>query len=164
MHLSSRRNEYRVVDDWHEAQYQSQSAKHHGNNTTDRKGLTRLMPSGLSRSNRTGLRNGLLIGSRGTDERTASCARNTGIVGGFGFPIGEQPDVVLMDMKMPVMDGLEATRQIREAGSSVPIIAVTAYAYDSDRAKALDVGCDDYIAKPLTGDVLKKKLRKHLKR
>ena len=74
------------------------------------------------------------------------------------------PDVVLMDMKMPVMDGLEATRQIREAGSSVPIIAVTAYAYDSDRAKALDVGCDDYIAKPLTGDVLKKKLRKHLKR
>ena len=73
-------------------------------------------------------------------------------------------DVVLMDMKMPVMDGLEATRQIREAGSSVPIIAVTAYAYDSDRAKALDVGCDDYIAKPLTGDVLKKKLRKHLKR
>lgn len=58
------------------------------------------------------------------------------------------PDVVLMDMKMPVMDGLEATRQIREAGSSVPIIAVTAYAYDSDRAKALDVGCDDYIAKP----------------
>ena len=74
------------------------------------------------------------------------------------------PDVVLMDMKMPVLDGLEATRQIREAGSSVPIIAVTAYAYDSDRAKALDVGCDDYIAKPLTGDVLKKKLRKHLKR
>ena len=72
-------------------------------------------------------------------------------------------DVVGLDMKMPVMDGLEATRQIREAGSSVPIIAVTAYAYDSDRAKALDVGCDDYIAKPLTGDVLKKKLRKNLK-
>ena len=45
------------------------------------------------------------------------------------------PDVVLMDMKMPVMDGLEATRQIREAGSSVPIIAVTAYAYDSDRCR-----------------------------
>ena len=76
----------------------------------------------------------------------------------------EHPDLILMDIKMPVMDGLEATRQIREAGSSVPIIAVTAYAYDSDRAKALDVGCDDYIAKPLTGDVLKKKLRKHLKR
>ena len=75
-----------------------------------------------------------------------------------------RPDLILMDIKMPVMDGLEATRQIREAGSSVPIIAVTAYAYDSDRAKALDVGCDDYIAKPLTGDVLKKKLRKHLKR
>ena len=76
----------------------------------------------------------------------------------------DKADAILMDIKMPVMDGLEATRQIREAGSSVPIIAVTAYAYDSDRAKALDVGCDDYIAKPLTGDVLKKKLRKHLKR
>jgi len=41
-------------------------------------------------------------------------------------------------------------------------ISINTYAYDSDRAKALDVGCDDYIAKPLTGDVLKKKLRKHL--
>ena len=72
--------------------------------------------------------------------------------------------LLLQSFRMKQVDGLEATRQIREAGSSVPIIAVTAYAYDSDRAKALDVGCDDYIAKPLTGDVLKKKLRKHLKR
>ena len=69
-----------------------------------------------------------------------------------------------MDMKMPVMDGLEATRQIRREGIAVPIIAVTAFAYDSDRAKALEAGCNDYIAKPLAGDVLKKKLRQHLKR
>ena len=75
-----------------------------------------------------------------------------------------RPDVVLMDMKMPVMDGLEATRQIRREGIAVPIIAVTAFAYDSDRAKALEAGCNDYIAKPLAGDVLKKKLRQHLKR
>ena len=59
------------------------------------------------------------------------------------------------------MRSLEGAVQTKKP--SVPIIAVTAYAYDSDRAKALDVGCDDYIAKPLTGDVLKKKLRKHLK-
>ena len=65
------------------------------------------------------------------------------------------PDAVLMDIQMPVMDGLEATRQIRSSGSRIPIIAVTAFAYDRDRQRALDAGCNEYLAKPLTGDKLK---------
>ena len=70
------------------------------------------------------------------------------------------PDVVLMDIQMPVMDGLKATRLIRESGNRVPIIAVTAYAYDRDRQKALDAGCNEYLAKPLTGDTLRQTLRR----
>ena len=62
---------------------------------------------------------------------------------------------MLMDIQMPVMDGLEATRQIRSSGSRIPIIAVTAFAYDRDRQRALDAGCNEYLAKPLTGDKLK---------
>ena len=73
------------------------------------------------------------------------------------------PDAVLMDIRMPVMDGLEATRQIRSSGSQVPIIAVTAFAYDRDRQKALDAGCNEYLAKPLTGDKLRQTLRQLLR-
>ena len=73
-----------------------------------------------------------------------------------------QPDAVLMDIQMPVMDGLKATRQIRGTGSHVPIIAVTAYAYDRDRQKALEAGCNEYLAKPLTGDTLRQTLRRLL--
>lgn len=73
-----------------------------------------------------------------------------------------QPDAVLMDIQMPVMDGLKATRQIRKGGSPVPIIAVTAYAYDRDRQKALEAGCNEYLAKPLTGDTLRQTLRRLL--
>lgn len=69
------------------------------------------------------------------------------------------PDAVLMDIRMPVMDGLEATREIRRTNPSVPIVAVTAFAYDQDRQRALEAGCNDYLSKPLTGDRLKQLLR-----
>ncbi|WP_418166850.1 response regulator, partial [Alistipes putredinis] len=53
------------------------------------------------------------------------------------------------DMKMPVMDGLEATRKIREFNADIPIVALTANAFDSDRVSALDAGCNAFLAKPL---------------
>ena len=61
----------------------------------------------------------------------------------------EEFDLILMDMKMPVMGGLEATRKIREFNQKIPIIALTANAFDSDRVSALDAGCNEFLAKPI---------------
>lgn len=71
-------------------------------------------------------------------------------------------DLVMMDIKMPHMNGLEATRKIREFNPSVPIIAQTAYALIGDREKALEAGCNDYITKPIIIEELKEKLTVHI--
>jgi len=72
-------------------------------------------------------------------------------------------DLVLMDIKMPQMDGYEATREIRKFNKDVVIIAQTAYALSSDREKAIEVGCNDYIAKPIKNEALRELINKHLK-
>ncbi|GAO28836.1 hybrid sensor histidine kinase/response regulator [Geofilum rubicundum] len=79
--------------------------------------------------------------------------------------VKENPDlsVVLMDIKMPEMSGLEATRQIRTFNTTIPIIAQTAYAMTEDRSKALAAGCSDYITKPIKRDMLIDLLKKNTK-
>lgn len=69
-------------------------------------------------------------------------------------------DLVLMDIKMPELDGYEATRQIRQFNTDVVIIAQTAYALMGDREKALAAGCNDYIAKPFGNEMLGSVIRK----
>lgn len=73
------------------------------------------------------------------------------------------PDLILMDIKMPNLTGLEATIIIREQGSKVPIIALTAFAFDDDRKIALETGCDDFLAKPFKAEELKSIINKWLK-
>ncbi len=62
---------------------------------------------------------------------------------------GPRPDLILMDIKMPIMDGLEATRKIRETDKEVYIIALTAHAFEEDRKKALEAGCNGFMTKPI---------------
>ena len=71
-----------------------------------------------------------------------------------------QPDLILMDIKMPRMDGLEATHIIRSYSKEVPIIALTAYAFETDKELALEMGCNDFVTKPVSQEALEKALEK----
>jgi two-component system cell cycle response regulator DivK len=76
----------------------------------------------------------------------------------------EKPDLVLMDLGMPVMDGWEATRRIKanDALNHIPIIAVTSHAMVGDEVQAREAGCDDYLPKPIDENELLKKIKKFL--
>ncbi len=76
----------------------------------------------------------------------------------------ERPDLILMDLSLPVVDGWEATRAIKSnaALKNVPIIALTAHAMEGDEEKARSCGCDDYLSKPLDEDLLFDTLEKFL--
>ena len=71
------------------------------------------------------------------------------------------PDLIFMDIKMPYMDGLEATRLIRGYSKDIPIIALTAFAFESDREKAIEAGCNDYLTKPVSQEAIEKILDKY---
>jgi CheY-like chemotaxis protein len=81
---------------------------------------------------------------------------------GVRMALAEQPDLVLMDIGLPVMDGFDATRMLREQGGKMPIIALTAHALQSDQAKALAMGCNDFETKPVEFQQLMGKIKKLL--
>ncbi len=76
----------------------------------------------------------------------------------------EKPDLILMDLGMPVMDGWEATRKIKanDALKHIPIIAVTSHAMVGDEIEARKAGCDDYLSKPVDDEELMRKIKKLL--
>jgi len=86
--------------------------------------------------------------------------------GAEGIRLAEQerPDLILMDLSLPVIDGWEATRRIKanQALQEVPVIALTAHAMRGDEEKARQSGCDDYLSKPLDEDLLFEKIARFL--
>jgi two-component system cell cycle response regulator DivK len=83
---------------------------------------------------------------------------------GVAMATTERPDLILMDMSLPVMDGWEATRRVKAdpATQSIPVIALTANALVEDRERAMAAGCDDFDTKPVELPRLLEKIRTHL--
>lgn len=83
---------------------------------------------------------------------------------GVDLAKSEHPDIILMDMSLPIIDGWEATRQVKanDATKGVPVIGLTAHAMSGDREKAIEAGCDDYDTKPVELERLIGKMEKLL--
>ncbi len=82
---------------------------------------------------------------------------------GVEIAIKEKPDLILMDVQLPEMDGLEATKKIREseAGGEIPIVALTSYAMVGDKQKTLAAGCTGYIEKPINPNTFLAEIKKY---
>ena len=76
--------------------------------------------------------------------------------------IRESPDLILMDIRMPVMDGIQATEKIRTISLSVPIIAVTAYAFYTEQQQAIQAGCNAVISKPYSLERLRETIESYI--
>ena len=83
---------------------------------------------------------------------------------GVEIAIKEMPDMVLMDIQLPGIDGMETTRRIRKSGAcgDIPIVALTSYAMTGDREKTLKAGCTGYIEKPINPDTFMDEIEKYL--
>jgi two-component system, cell cycle response regulator DivK len=84
---------------------------------------------------------------------------------GVGMAVSERPDLILMDIQLPGIDGYEATRRIRAtpSGAGIPIIALTSYAMTGDRERALAAGCTGYVEKPINPDTIIEEIQKYLR-
>jgi len=85
---------------------------------------------------------------------------------GLTMAASERPDLILMDMSLPVLDGWEATRRLKgmQKTAAIPVIALTAHVMAGDRDKAIEAGCDDYDAKPIEFERLLEKMQALLKK
>ncbi len=85
-------------------------------------------------------------------------------IAGVELAIKEKPDLILMDLQLPDIDGLEATKRIRASGANgeIPIIALTSFAMPGDKEKALADGCTAYIEKPINPDTFISEIQKYL--
>jgi two-component system cell cycle response regulator DivK len=83
---------------------------------------------------------------------------------GYDIALKEKPDLILMDIQLPDINGLEVTKRIRESkiGDSIPIIAISSYAMTGDKQKALDAGCTAYIEKPIDPETIMDSISKFL--
>ncbi len=81
---------------------------------------------------------------------------------GVSMATEHNPDLILMDISLPILDGYEATRTIRKTMPNIPIIGLSAHAMDGHEQKAKDAGCTDYLTKPVNDDLLFKMLKKYL--